>query len=354
MQKIAIDSRMYNSAGVGTYLKNLLNQYAKLDHDFGFRLIGNPSELREYSYNNNFEIIENDAGIYTLREQIKMPASIGKVNLLHCPHYNIPIQYKGKLVVTIHDVCHLAMPQFVRKFHQKVYAKAMLLAATRKADIIITDSEFSKNEIMKYVKVNPNKIRTLYLGVDSDFRVSSEKENYILYVGNVKPHKNLKRALQAYSLLLKKGFDCDFIIVGKREGFITEDDELNNITANISEKVIFTGYVSDGQVKEYFRKAILLIFPSLYEGFGLPPLEAMASGTPVVVSNAASLPEIVGNAGVYVDPYDVESIFEGMCKVLSDIELRKELVQKGLARVKGFSWRKTAEKTLDIYNYIVL
>jgi len=266
-----------------------------------------------------------------------------------------PIKAK-KRIVTIHDVYHLAFYDTL-SFKQKLYAKFMINQAVKKSDIILTVSEFSKNEIIKYTNTKKN-IEVIYNAINfnkfkaikSDFENLKDKYNlpkdFILFVGNVKPHKNLKRLLLAI-----KDLDINLVIVGKRDGFITGDNDISNIIKkhNLEKKVFFTGYVDDGDIPSIYNLAKLFVFPSLYEGFGIPPLEAQACGCPVVCSNVASLPEVGGEKSViYCNPYDTVDVKEKIELVLDDEELQNDLRSRGFENIKRFSWKKSANKIIEI------
>ena len=346
-QKLIIDFRMHNASGIGRYIRNLV---PFLVDKFDVSLLANNNEIKNSNFLNQVNIIDVNSKIYSINEQIELFKKIPKSDIFWSPHYNIPILpiKAKKRIVTIHDVYHLAFYDTL-SLPQKIYSKFMINQAVKKSDVILTVSEFSKQEIIKYTNTNKN-IEIIYNGIEESWMDNNlsfdEKENYILYVGNVKPHKNLVRALKAFSLL--KDNNIKFKIVGKKDGFITKDIEIDKLAKHLKNRVEFTGYVSDDELKKLYKKAKIFLFPSLYEGFGIPPFEAMASGTPVISSNVASLPEVCGDSAYYVNPYDVNDIAKGMETVLKDEELQKELIQKGLERVKLYSWEKSANKLIKI------
>ncbi|WP_029522920.1 glycosyltransferase family 1 protein [Persephonella sp. KM09-Lau-8] len=344
---IVIDARMINASGIGRYIRNILPFLLK---EFNLKLLGNEQELKKYFPINSNQIINVNSKIYSIQEQFEIARKIPQCDIFWSPHYNIPILpiKAKKRMVTIHDVYHLAFKKSL-SLPQKIYASIMIKQTVKRSDIILTVSEFSKSEIKKYVPTNKD-IKVIYNGIDLSFFDKpvplKEKGNYILYVGNIKPHKNLVKALKAFSKL--KIPEIKFKIVGEKDNFITIDKEVKKIAQKLGNRVEFTGYVSDDELKELYRKAKLFLFPSLYEGFGLPPLEAMASGTPVIVSNVASLPEVCGDAAFYINPYDINDIARGIETVLKDEDLQRQLIQKGLERVKLFSWEKSAQKLIEI------
>lgn len=350
MRRLVVDARMINASGIGRYLRELLPFIVK---KFETTIIGNRNDFKNFDWSKNIKVIHSDVPIYSIKEQIELFKKFPEADIFWSPHYNIPVFpiRAKKRVVTIHDVYHLAFYRDLT-IAQKFYAKFMLNAAVSLSDVIITVSEFSKKEIQKYLRVK-KEIKVIYNGVSQKYlnNYKEKKEgNYILFVGNVKPNKNLVRALKAFAKINVP--DLKFKIVGERENFITKDTQVEKIARELGDRVEFTGYVFDNKLLEFYRNAQLLVFPSLYEGFGFPPLEAMASGTPVVVSKSASLPEICGDAAFYVDPYSIEDIKRGIETVLFDKSVREKLVRKGLDRVKNFTWERSALKHIKVFEEV--
>ena len=347
---LTIDARMINASGIGRYLRELL---PFIVNKFKVTLLGRSEELKKFPWFNKVSVIKCRSPIYSIKEQFELPLKIPKCDIFWSPHYNIPLLpiKAKKRIVTIHDTYHLAFQSNLNLL-QKSYAKFMTNKAIKLSDAIITVSNFSKSEIIKYTKTLKS-INVIYNGINKNLFANKEnsKENFILYVGNIKPHKNLVRALTAFSLI--KGKNLQFKIIGYKETLATVDNQAIKLAQKLGRRVEFIGYVNDNTLRKLYQQAKLFLFPSLYEGFGFPPLEAMACGTPVIVSNVASLPEICGDAAFYVNPYDVNDIARGMETVLKDENLQKELIQKGLERVKLFSWKISAEKLLKIMENLV-
>jgi glycosyltransferase involved in cell wall biosynthesis len=255
-------------------------------------------------------------------------------------------------------------PQYLPNRAAYAYAKTTMWNAARKAHCILTVSEASKRDILHFFPaVPPEKVEVVYNAIDERFwnvpdeeQVSRVRERFqlahrfVLYVGNIKPHKNLVRLIEAFALLRRQaGFDdLKLLIIG---------DEISKLPAlrravhshKLHKEVRFLGYVSDETLAILYRLASVFVFPSMYEGFGLPPLEAMASGAPVVTSNVSSLPEVAGDAALLVDPNSVDSIADGVRRVLSDTQLAQELRKRGLVRAREFSWERSVARTHDIY-----
>jgi glycosyltransferase involved in cell wall biosynthesis len=289
-----------------------------------------------------------------------------KAQITHFFNFFIPPGVSGKKVATIHDMTFYAYPETMA-FRTKMMFKLHIKDTCRRADRIITDSYFSKREIMKYLNVEDNKISVIHLGVDlekfhpldngavidSVRRKYNLPAEYFLYMGTLEPRKNITRLIYAYSLLRKKNTNTPKLVLAGGKGWLHNAIfEIVN-KENLKDDVVFIGYVSDGDIVPLLNGAALFLFPSLYEGFGLPPLEAMACGVPVVTSQAASLPEVVGDAALIADPFSIEDIAEKIDAVYSSAEVKNRLIQKGLERAKLFTWEKAADKLMKVYEEVV-
>jgi glycosyltransferase involved in cell wall biosynthesis len=355
-KKLTIDARMIDDSGIGTYLKNLL---PFLLLDFDIVLLGNKEKLYRYSKLNNCQIIEFNAEIYSLKEQLLFPFKVPKTDVFWAPHFNTPILpvKAKKRITTIHDVNHLSAISTISVLKKK-YSKILYLNAIKRSRIVITVSNFSKKEIVKYTNVNPDKIKVIYCGVSDRFKTYKTlkiplPKKYILFVGNVKPHKNLKVLLEAYSSLNKElQSTYKLVVLGKKSGFITSDKSVFKYIEkeNITSAVFFTDYIKDEFVSSIYKNAQLLVFPSLYEGFGLPLIEAMTVGTPVLSSNSASLPEIGGTSAIYFNPTNVKELTTKIELLLTNKALQKTYIEKGIEHVKKFSWEKSAKEHINLIN----
>ncbi|GMX60384.1 glycosyltransferase family 1 protein [Paenibacillus elgii] len=358
--KVSIDARMVNSSGIGTYIKNIVPLIIQKNPQYDFYLLGEKKVLEAQCWDNtNIKIIEMKSKIYSINEQFEFMKKIPKdTDLFWSPHFNIPIFYKGKLLVTIHDLFHIANSQDTSLL-QKIYAQTFFKILKQKANRIVFVSNFTAKEFQKYLGTKANdKTKVIHIGVNQSWHTFENNESkphdkpFILYVGNVKPHKNLISLFQAYEKIVNI-VDHDLIIIGKKEGFITGDKDIEIKAKQLGERVRFTGYIDEAELKNFFVNADALVFPSLYEGFGLPPLEAMAIGCPAVVSSAASIPEVCGDAAVYFDPLNVQDIAEKILIVLKDNKLKNELISKGRIRAKSFTWESCANKTNKIIGEIL-
>ena len=266
----------------------------------------------------------------------------------------------GASVVTIHDLMYYLYPGLCPNVLAHYYARFVFKAAARASKRIIADSEHTKRDIVKNLGAAPEKVAVIYCGVDEIYRPEKDgnklkairdrygiEREYILYVGNHGDNKNLLRLIHAYSML-KARKRYNLLIGGKidprRTRLYRAPEELG-----IADSVTFTGYLPDEDLPGLYTMASLFVFPSLYEGFGFPPLEAMACGTPVVCSNATSLPEVAGDAALMFNPLNADEMTERMDEALSDEALRAGLREKGLERASAFSWREAALKTLGVY-----
>jgi len=295
-----------------------------------------------------------DVPIYSLREQFLMPRLTQRSEVLWVPHFNVPLAADSTVVVTIHDLLHLAHPEFFPGLRKKVYARGMLAGAVRKARRIIAVSDFTASELVRYTKADPNRITVVHNGVASRWFEPSPSPSprprpYFLFVGNIKPHKNLKGLIPAFSAVAEALPDHDLVIVGKKDGFITADHQAEKAAATAGNRIVFTGFLDDISLKQYVTHAEALVYPSLYEGFGLPPLEAMAAGCPVIAADIPALRESCGGAAIYCDPLCSENIGDAMrsAAMLAGAE-RAGLVTAGKLHAKRFTWRETARQTLAV------
>jgi glycosyltransferase involved in cell wall biosynthesis len=363
--RVAIDARKLHDFGIGTYIRNLLRTLARLDRDTEYVLLCREMDMHVAAQlGANFRGVLESSDNYSVREQIHIPYVLvrERPHVYHAPHYVLPPAVPCRSVVTIHDCIHLMFPQYLPNRAAYIYARSLMWAAAKRSDRILTVSESSKRDIIHYFNVPPEKIVVVYNALDERFgtepppeEVARVRERYqldhgfVLYAGNIKPHKNLVRLIDAFEGLRRDGFEeLKLLIIG---------DEISKWPAlrravhkyKLHKHVRFLGFLPDETLHVLYRLAAVFVFPSLYEGFGLPPLEAMASGTPVVTSNVSSLPEVAGDAAVLVDPYDAVAIKEGIQRILTDPAFAAELRAKGLQRAREFSWERSVARTREIY-----
>lgn len=366
--RIAIDARKLHDYGIGTYVRNLVRELGRQADPHEYVLICRPEDQAQITENLNgrFTAVVDRSAPYSVSEQFTVPLDLRRhdVDLFHEPHYVLPPLAPCRSVVTIHDCIHLRFPRYLPNKLAYAYARAFLWTAAHRADRVITVSEASKRDILQYFHVPPEKIEVIYNGIDERFWMPPAEEEiervreryqltdrFVLYAGNIKPHKNLERLIEAFHQLRRGGDDVKLLIIG---------DEISKYATlrravhrhKLHKHVRFLGFVADQTLAVLYRLASVFVFPSLYEGFGLPPLEAMASGTPVVTSNVSSLPEVVGDAALLIDPYDPEAIAGAMRMVLNDEALRDHLRERGLARAREFSWQRSIARVRAIYEEV--
>ncbi|MEJ8802681.1 glycosyltransferase family 4 protein [Pontibacter sp. H249] len=351
LKKLVVDVRMINASGIGTDLQNLLPY---LMRKYRLTLLGNSQEINQYEWAKDLEVISFTSPIYSISEQLLLPLVVPTCDIFLSPHFNVPflpIKAKQRAVI-IHDVYHLASTSI--NPIQKLYAKLLLTAAAKLSDKVITISDFTISEMKRYLNIGNKPVHKIILGVDkSRFNYTSHDSKlvelirlkynlpskYMLYVGNVKPHKNLINVVEAIALLNSE--QCiPLVVVGKKEGFLNADKQLYKLIQQkqLSNSIFFTGFVDNDHLPVVYQQADLFIFPSLYEGFGLPPLEAMACSCPTIVSDAASMPEVCKDASLYINARDPKQIAIAIQTLSTDDVLRNDLVKKGHYLIKEYSW----------------
>lgn len=352
--KIALDiqTTLGQPTGFGFYVSNLVDNLQKEKGAHELLLI-RPKTEKDFSTPQRF-----------MWDQTTLPklAKSGKADLLHQPCFSAPFCFKGPVVVTIHDIISILFPENIPFASRMFYSKWMPFSY-RKATQIITISDSTKADIQSILKIPEDKITVIPLAVDERFQsevlandVSRVKkklnlpEHYILHVGTLEPRKNLGFLIEVFAKALEQNQNknLSLVITGKKgwyyEGLFKKVEELN-----LGEKVIFTGYIDDGDKPALYKGARMFAFPSLYEGFGLPPLEAMASGVPVISSNTSSMPEVVGEAGILLSPKNKNAWVDAISQVHNDSELRENMIRKNKVQVSKFSWAKSAKKTIEVY-----
>ena len=363
--RVAIDARKLHDYGIGTYVRNLLRELARQDDDAEYVLLCPPADIEFLTtLGPRFHPVPERSGNYSLLEQISIPRTLSRarVDLFHAPHYVVSPLTTQPYVVTIHDCIHLRFPQYLPNRGAVHYARVMMTMAARRSRRILTVSQASKDDILHYLGVPAGKVEVIYNALDERLAIVPTPEEvdrvrqrflltspFILYAGNIKPHKNLDRLIEAFSIMRRSGIEhVKLLIIGDE---ISKYPNLRRLVHRhqLHQYVRFLGFVPDATLAVLYRLAAVFVFPSLYEGFGLPPLEAMACGTPVVTSNVSSLPEVVGDAALLIDPMDSAAIAQAMARVLNQPGLRAELVQRGFERVRQFSWERSVARVRQVY-----
>jgi len=376
--KIGIDARMYGpeQAGLGRYVQELVLGLVKFDTENEHVVFMRTTHECDFTNNTNIQKVVADIPWYSWQEQLKFSKIIKKekIDLMHFPHWNVPLFYNKPFVVTVHDLIMYHYPRheasthgvFVYWLKDKLH-RLVLRHAVRKAKQIIVTSEFTKQDLHKTLGVPEEKMMVIYQSPfqisNFKFQISNRAQNlkdkvvterfgvhqkYVLYVGNAYPHKNLEGLLKAWKIFCDKyGEDYQLVLVGKKNFFYNKI--ISNLTIWQCSNVIFTDYVTDEELSNLYQNASLYVFPSLYEGFGLPPLEAMSYGIPVASSNASCLPEILGEGALYFDPLNYEQMAEIIYKGLTDENIRIELVENAKQELKRYSTFEFVKGTMDIY-----
>ena len=363
--KIGINGRFLvaKKTGVQRTAYNLVKTLVSVDRENEYYLFTGKKELGkpEWDYPNVTVVASFVEPGKTLRnmfwEQLVLPylAKKYKVDLLHSPANMSPLFFKGKSLVHIHDVCFVVNPQWY-SFAFRTWYNWVIPRLAKRAARVITNSNNSKNDLLQFCKLPVEKVSMVYWAVDDSFLGNNTRsvgeewtlKDYILYVGSLEPRKNIGSLVEAFQLLRNQHPDLKtkLILIGGESPLFAE---LKLKISDYQDDIILKGFVDDDELKAYYRHAGLVAYPSLYEGFGLPPLEAMASGAPVVTSITSSLPEVVGNAAIKVNPYDIRQLSESMAKILLNPDHRKDLINRGFEQVKSFNWFRVARNILAIY-----
>jgi glycosyltransferase involved in cell wall biosynthesis len=356
--------------GAGNYIVQLVRALARLESEDEFVVFSQAGKVSLLGTEDRPEFrittVPNLSPAVRLTwEQAMLPLVVKnlKIDVFHSLHYTRPLWLPCKSVVTFHDMTFFLFPQ-LHTGSKRLFFPLAIRASARLAQALIAVSENTRQDAIRLVNIPPEKIFTTPLGVDQSFRPIRDleglkiirgkydlPERFILYVGLVEPRKNLPVLIRAYRELIEVQRDFDLVVVGRfgwmSEGLLAEVDRLG-----VKERIRFTGYVPQEDLPWVYNLSSLFVYPTRYEGFGLPALEAMACGVPVITTNVSSMPEIVGDAGFLVEPDSEESLKQAMAEVLADPGLSAEMAARGLERAKQFTWERTARETLRVYQHV--
>ena len=371
--RIAIDARQLGSrkaSGIGVITEELIKHLVVIDKFNQYTAItlknarkSLPSEVSNLS-NLVVSFLPQSIG-----EQLLYPLVLvrEKYDLIHYTNFNSPIWLRGaKSIVTVHDLIPWLYPNSPRQrnwLYQRIY-RYILKQSCSRASAIVVPSVGTKQDIIKHLKIDPDKINVIYEAVSQRFKDEMSvndstqllskyniKSPYLLYVGQWRQHKNLINLIKAFSLFFKQHDNYQLVIAGKRDPLAPEIIKTIK-ELNLEDDVIITGYVQDDDIADLYKLAKAFVFPSLYEGFGIPPLEAMASGVPVLSSNASVMPEILGDAALYFNPHDPQDIMRAMDKLVVSSELQATCISAGLKQVEKYSFHNMAKEILSLYEQI--
>ncbi|MFQ6057444.1 MAG: glycosyltransferase family 4 protein [Anaerolineae bacterium] len=383
-------------AGIGRYTRCLVDALAELDRENEYVLFagtrGGGPVRRDWPPNFRLRTVPlTDRHLAILWHRLRLPLPVdlltGPVDLFHSPDFTLPPLWQGKAIVTIHDLSFLRYPQGAEP-NLRAYLERVVPRAVARADLVLADSQSTKKDLIELLGVESDRIEVVYPGVEARFRPLDDEDllarvrarygldaPFILSVGTLEPRKNFVRLIEAYALLRERAAIPHRLVIAGGKGWLYEGIFARVEELGLEDDVRFLGFVPDEDLPALYNLADLFVFPSLYEGFGLPPLEAMACGTPVVTSNVSSLPEVVvtsahagpeygraqrqasvsarqGEAGLMVEATDVEGLAEAMERALGDRTWREEAVQRGLAQAGKFTWRAAAEKLVGLYEKV--
>ena len=362
---IGLDARKLRDFGIGTYVRNLVRGLAAIDSENRYVLLVGPAGREILSdLPDNFRLVLEPSPVYSLREMAVLSWRLLRLrlDLYHATHYVLPVYVRPRVVVTIHDIIHLLYPEFLPNTLAFLYAQRMIRSSLERGTRIIAVSQSTKADLQEHFEVDSGKIQVIHNGVEEEYRQRIPDEElerrlralglsrpYLLFVGNPKPHKNLDRVVQAYARARELApFDAPLVCVGDRgsQEFKIRQRALN---LGLGDRVRLLGHVAQEVLPAIYQGATLFLYPTLYEGFGLPVVEAMASGVAVITSNTSALKEVAEGYAHLVDPLDVEGMAKAIARCMSDPEHRATLARLGQRRAEDFRWEKAARKTLAVY-----
>jgi len=365
--RIGFDARKLTHFGIGSYVRNLLEAIGRSPESAAYRFrVYVPSGDRDAvpPLPEHFEIVAEESPGYSLSELTRFAWRLmrDRLDLFHATHYVVPPLYRTRAVVTIHDIIHVLYPQFLPNRAALLYARVMIGRAMRRADRIITVSFNSKRDLVDYFGISPARIDVIYNGVAKRFRedvTPEEKQHvatkyglprpYLLFLGGEKPHKNVRNVLRAFAEASRESaLPHALVLAGPMPANKSRVEALIQ-GLDLSTRVFRPGIVPEEDLPGLFGGSEALLYPTLYEGFGLPVVEAMACGVPVLTSSTSALQEIAGGYALLVDPMDVSAIAKGISEIATNAERRAELVALGRRRAADFSWDRAAAQTLKVY-----
>lgn len=367
--RVAIDytPAVRQTAGIGRYTRGLVQALAGLDHETAYTLLTLGASVDPADWPANFSFRSSwlsEPRLSVLWHRFNVPYPVdrmtGPCDLFHSPDFTLPPLARARGVVTVHDLSFLRLPECavptLRQYLERVVPRSVA-----RAHRVLADSTNTKEDLVALLGTPPEKISVVPAGVEARFAPIADRaaleavreryglpEHFILSVGTLEPRKNHPTLVSAYAALRRAGLPHRLVIAG-REGWMFEPTYARVAAEGVEADVQFLGYIADADLPAVYHLAQLMAYPSLYEGFGIPPLEAMACGVPVVCSNVSSLPETVGDAALMVDPLDTDALADAMMRALTDLALRDRLIADGRRQAARFTWRAAAEKLVEAY-----
>jgi glycosyltransferase involved in cell wall biosynthesis len=365
--RIGIDARKLKDFGIGSYVRNLVEAISRLPEsaEYDFRLYVRGEDVDALPpLGDNFSTVQEDSPGYSVSELTRFSWRLmrERLDLFHATHYVIPPLARARAVVTIHDIIHVLYPQFLPNRAALVYARVMIRRALNRADRILTVSYNTKRDLVDYFGIAPARVEVVYNGVASSFRPDLPREErervaatyrlprpYLLFLGGEKPHKNVRNVLRAFAQARReRALPHALVLAGPMPKNRSRVEAIIS-ALELDSRVCRPGIVPEQDLPGLYAGADAFLYPTLYEGFGLPVVEAMASGVPVLTSSTSALQEIAGGYALLVDPMDVDAIAKGIVQLATDPARRAELVELGKRRARDFSWERAARRTLQVY-----
>ncbi|NAS32699.1 glycosyltransferase [Flavobacteriaceae bacterium R38] len=363
--------------GMDRVALELIRNLQLIDQENEYFIFVKPDEDNDVITNShNFNIVEIPGSPYPVWEQLKLPKFVQKYNcdILHCTSNTAPLKLRVPLITTLHDIIFkessiIKQLTSSASWYQKIgnlYRRLIVEKVIKSSSRLITVSNFEKKNITNFFKVKDENLKAIHNGVTDRFtnNISDQQkaeikkkyglpEQFLLHIGNTDPRKNTQRVIEAFHLYANKNPDgSKLVLIGINQTKLHSILSELNLLNELENKIVLTGYVADEDLPVIFNMAQIFLFPSLREGFGIPIIEAMACGTPVITSKTSSMPEVAGDAALLVDPYKTEDIYNGITKITSDTHLKNELINKGLEHYKLFSWKNTAHDVLALYKQL--
>jgi glycosyltransferase involved in cell wall biosynthesis len=361
-------SQTYRGAGISWYIYNLLCHLDQMEPSCRYTV---------FLHDRRFQQVRNLALRYSafptekpvariLWEQFLQPIALKQagIDLHHGLAFVAPVATPCPFIITVYDLSFKRYPEAFKPLN-RLYLSTFTEQSVRRAEVVITISESTRQDVIQFFNLPPHKVHTVYCGVDDSFQILPRTqvetfkarhglpEAFVLFVGTLEPRKNVAGLIEAYAIWRKQDKGAPKLFIGGGKGWHYQEVFKLVEKFNLTSEVVFPGYLPQGDLRLWYNAATMFVYPSRFEGFGLPVLEAMACGTPVVTSNVSSLPEVAGDAAWLVDPTDIDDLSEAMYRVFNNPDLRQTMRQKGLIQKARFSWRKTATETTQVYRQVL-